>query len=187
PVQLDVRFDADVDAIAQMGTFDILINNAGVAGFGNPITMDFETFREELEVNYVGTLRMVRAVAPAMMKQNDGMIVNIATAFAKVNLPMVGTYCATKAAILSLGQALRAYLSDSGVRVITVLPTTFDSDMSRGANVPKMGKDFVAAEILEAIREEKHDPPIGDEAHGVLSSLAKDPLALEKVLAGYKA
>ena len=60
---------ADVDAIAQMGTFDILINNAGVAGFGNPITMDFETFREELEVNYVGTLRMVRAVAPSMMSR----------------------------------------------------------------------------------------------------------------------
>jgi NAD(P)-dependent dehydrogenase (short-subunit alcohol dehydrogenase family) len=187
PVQLDVRFDEDVDAIAQMGTFDILINNAGVAGFGNPITMDFESFREELEVNYVGTLRMVRAVAPAMMKQHDGMIVNIATAFAKVNLPLVGTYCATKSALLSLGQALRAYLSDSGVRVITVLPTTFDSDMSRGANVPKMGKDFVAAEILEAIREEKHDPPIGDEAHGVLSSLAKDPIAMEKMLANYKA
>jgi hypothetical protein len=59
--------------------------------------------------------------------------------------------------------------------------------MSRGANVPKMGKDFVATEILEAIREEKHDPPIGDEAHGVLSSLAKDPIAMEKMLANYKA
>jgi NAD(P)-dependent dehydrogenase (short-subunit alcohol dehydrogenase family) len=187
PVQLDVRFDEDVDLLAQMGTFDILVNNAGVAGFGNPITMNFESFREELEVNYVGTLRMVRAVAPAMIKQHDGMIVNIATAFAKVNLPLVGTYCATKSALLSLGQALRAYLSESGVRVITVLPTTFDSDMSRGANVPKMGKDFVAAEILEAIREEKHDPPIGDEAHGVLSSLAKDPIAMEKMLANYKA
>jgi NAD(P)-dependent dehydrogenase (short-subunit alcohol dehydrogenase family) len=187
PVQLEVRDDADVDAIAHMGTFDILINNAGVAGFGNPITMDFESFREELEVNYVGTLRMVRAVAPGMMKQRDGMIVNIATAFAKVNLPLVGTYCATKAALLSLGQALRAYLSDSGVRVITVLPTTFDSDMSRGANVPKMGKEFVAGEILEAIRQEKHDPPIGDEAQRVLDSLAKDALGMEKMLANYKA
>lgn len=187
PVQLDVRMDAEVDAIAEMGTFDILVNNAGVAGFGNPITMNFESFREELEVNYVGTLRVVRAVAPAMMKQHDGMIVNIATAFAKVNLPIVGTYCATKAALLSLGQALRAYLSDSGVRVMTVMPTTFDSDMSRGADVPKMGKEFVAGEILEAIREEKHDPPIGDEAQNVLSSLAKDPFAMEKMLAGYKA
>lgn len=187
PVRLDVRNDADVDSVAKMGTFDILINNAGVAGFGNPVTMSFESFREEVEVNYVGTLRMVRAIAPGMIEQRDGMIVNIATAFAKVNLPLVGTYCATKAALLSLGQALRAYLSESGVRVITVMPTTFDSDMSRNANVPKMGKEFVASEILEAIRQEKHDPPIGDEAHQVLEGLAKDPLGLEKMLSGYKA
>jgi NAD(P)-dependent dehydrogenase (short-subunit alcohol dehydrogenase family) len=187
PVRLDVTNDADVDAVARTGPFDILVNNAGVAGFGNPVTMSFETFREELEVNYVGTLRMVRAIAPGMIEQRDGMIVNIATAFAKVNLPLVGTYCATKAALLSLGQALRAYLSDSGVRVITVMPTTFDSDMSRNANVPKMGKEFVAGEVLEAIRLEKHDPPIGDEAHQVLESLAKDPAGLEKVLSGYKA
>jgi len=187
PVRLDVTSDADVNAVAQLGAFDILINNAGVAGFGNPVTMSFESFREEMEVNYVGTLRMVRAIVPGMIAQRDGMIVNIATAFAKVNLPIVGTYCATKAALLSLGQALRAYLSDSGVRVITVMPTTFDSDMSRDANVPKMGKEFVASEILEAIREEKHDPPIGDEAHRVIESLAKDPLGLEKMLSGYKA
>lgn len=187
PVQLDVTLDADVEAVGQMGAFDILINNAGVAGFGNPVTMSFESFREELEVNYVGTLRMIRAIAPGMTQQRDGMIVNIATAFAKVNLPLVGTYCATKAALLSLGQALRAYLSETGVRVITVMPTTFDSDMSRNANVPKMGKEFVASEILEAIREEKHDPPIGDEAHQVLESLAKDALAMEKMLSAYKA
>ena len=187
PVRLDVTSEADINAVAQLGAFDILINNAGVAGFGNPVTMSFETFREELEVNYVGTLRMIRAIVPGMIAQRDGMIVNIATAFAKVNLPIVGTYCATKAALLSLGQALRAYVSDSGVRVITVMPTTFDSDMSRNANVPKMGKEFVASEILEAIREEKHDPPIGDEAHRVIESLAKDPVGLEKMLSGYKA
>ena len=187
PVQLDVTVETHVNALAQMGAFDILVNNAGVAGFGNPVTMSFDSVREELEVNYVGTLRMVRAVAPAMIRQRDGMIVNIATAFAKVNLPLVGTYCATKAALLSLGQALRAYLSESGVRVITVMPTTFDSDMSRNANVPKMGKEFVAGEILEAIRQEKHDPPIGDEAHQVLESLRKDPLGLEKMLSSVKA
>ena len=187
PVRLDVTSDAEVNAVAQLGAFDILINNAGVAGFGNPVTMSFESFREEMEVNYVGTLRMIRAIVPGMIAQRDGVIVNIATAFAKVNLPIVGTYCATKAALLSLGQALRAYLSDSGVRVITVMPTTFDSDMSRDANVPKMGKEFVASEILEAIRLEKHDPPIGDEAHRVIESLAKDAVGMEKMLAGYKA
>jgi NAD(P)-dependent dehydrogenase (short-subunit alcohol dehydrogenase family) len=187
PVRLDVTSDAEVEAVAATGPFDILINNAGVAGYGNPVTMSFESFREELEVNYVGTVRMVRAIAPAMIEQRDGMIVNIATAFGKVNLPLVGTYCATKAALLSLGQALRAYLSESGVRVMTVMPTTFDSDMSRNANVPKMGKDFVASEVLEAIRQEKHDPPIGDEAHQVLEMLATDPLGAEKMFGNYRA
>jgi NAD(P)-dependent dehydrogenase (short-subunit alcohol dehydrogenase family) len=185
-VQLDVTQPEEIDVVAQMGPVDILINNAGVAGFGNPLTMEFADVQNELEVNYLGALRMVRAFAPAMIEQGDGIIVNIATAFSKVNLPLVGTYCATKAALLSLGQALRAYFSDTGVRVITVMPTTIDTDMSRAADVPKMSKEFVAAEILRAVREETHDPPIGDEARGILSGLEKDPLGMEKMLAQYR-
>jgi NAD(P)-dependent dehydrogenase (short-subunit alcohol dehydrogenase family) len=187
PVQLEVRSDEDVEAVTRMGTIDILINNAGIAGYGNPLKMNFEDVQEEMAVNYFGVLRLTRAVAPGMIAQHDGIIVNVATAFAKVNLPIVGTYCATKAALLSLGQALRAYLVDDGVRVITVLPTTIDTDMSRGADVPKMTKEFVAAEILAAIREERHDPAIGEEAKGVLEGLMKDPFAVERMLKSFKA
>lgn len=186
PIQLDVTSADDVNAVAQLGPIDILVNNAGVAGFGNPLTMNLDDVQNELAVNYLGVLRLTRAVAPAMIAQHDGVIVNIATAFAKVNLPLVGTYCATKAALLSLGQALRAYLADDGVRVITVMPTTFDSDMSRGADVPKLTKEFVAGEVLAAIREEQHDPAIGDEAKGVFEALRNDPLALEQTLMNYK-
>ena len=186
PIRLDVTSDRDVWTMAQLAPVDILINNAGFAGFGNPLTMDFAAVQEEIAVNYLGVLRVTRAIAPGMIEKRDGMIVNVATAFAKVNLPIVGTYCATKAALLSLGQALRAYLSEHGVRVMTVMPTTIDTDMSRGANVPKMTKEFVCGEILTAIREESHDPPIGDEAKGVLDMLAKDAIALEKMLAGLK-
>jgi NAD(P)-dependent dehydrogenase (short-subunit alcohol dehydrogenase family) len=186
PIQLDVTSDSDVSGVTQLGTIDILVNNAGVAGFGNPLTMSFDDVQHELAVNYLGMLRLTRVVAPAMIAQRDGVIVNIATAFARVNLPLVGTYCATKAALLSVGQALRAYLSDDNVRVITVMPTTIDTDMSRGANVPKMTKEYVAGEILAAIREERHDPPIGTEAMIVLEGLSKDPLGLEKTLANYR-
>ena len=186
PVRLDVTSDADVAGLASLGTVDILINNAGVAGFGNPLTMDFSAIQEEIAVNYFGVLRMTRAIAPGMIAKRNGVIVNVATAFAKVNLPLVGTYCATKAALLSLGQALRAYLAEHGVRVITVMPTTIDTDMSKGADVPKMTKEFVAAEMLAAIREERHDPPIGDEAKGVFESLSKDALGLERVLQDYR-
>ncbi|PYS70794.1 MAG: short-chain dehydrogenase [Acidobacteria bacterium] len=187
PVHLDVRSDEDVNAAAALGGIDILVNNAGVAGYGDPTTMDFNSIQEEIEVNYLGTLRMVRAFAPAMIEQQEGAIVNIATAFAKINLPLIGTYCATKAALLSLGQALRAYLSPHGIFVMTVLPTTIDTDMSRGADVPKMGTEFVAGEILEAVREEKYDPPIGDEAHRVIEGVAKDAVGFEKMLSQYRA
>ncbi|HKG62024.1 MAG TPA: SDR family NAD(P)-dependent oxidoreductase [Pyrinomonadaceae bacterium] len=185
-VRLDVTSDRDVESLGQLGAIDVLINNAGVAGFGNPLTMDFSAAQEEIAVNYLGTLRVTRAVAPVMIAQRDGMIVNVATAFAKVNLPIIGTYCATKAALLSLGQAMRAYLSEHNVRVITVMPTTIDTDMSRGADVPKMTKEFVAGEIIDAIREERHDPPIGEQAVGVFEGLSKDPIGLERSLQDYR-
>jgi len=187
PIKLDVTIEADVSAAAELGFVDILINNAGVAGYGNPVDMNFADAASEMDVNYFGALRMARALAPAMIERGEGMIVNVATAFAKVNLPIVGTYCASKAALLSLGQALRAYLAEKGVRVMTVMPTTIDTDMSKGADVPKMTTDFVASEILRHIRAETIDPPIGEEAEGILDGLLKDPLAIEKMFAQIRA
>jgi NAD(P)-dependent dehydrogenase (short-subunit alcohol dehydrogenase family) len=187
PIQLDVTNHRDVEAAARLGAIDILINNAGIAGYGNPVSMDLAAAIDEMNVNYFGALLMTRALAPSMIERGEGMIVSVATAFAKINLPIVGSYCASKAALLSLGQALRAYLKDKGVHVMTVMPTTFDSDMSKGADVPKMTKAFVAGEILRHIREESIDPPIGEEAVGVLDGLKNDPLGLEKILSQVRA
>ena len=187
PIKLDVTIEDEIAAAAALGFVDILVNNAGVAGYGNPLQMNFETALEEMNVNYFGAMRMARAFAPAMVEHGTGMIVNVATAFAKINLPLVGTYCASKAALLSLGQALRAYLGDRGVQVMTVMPTTIDTDMSKGANVPKMTREFVAGEILRHIREETIDPPIGAEAEGILEGLLKDPVAMEKMIGQIRA
>jgi len=187
PIKLDVTSADDVNAAAKSGFVDILVNNAGIAGYGDPLQMNFEDAVREMNVNYFGALRMARALAPQMIERGEGMIVNVATAFAKVNLPLVGTYCASKAALLSLGQALRAYLSDKGVRVLTVMPTTIDTDMSKGADVPKMTTEFVAGEILRHIREETIDPPIGEEAEGIIDGLLKDPAAMEKMFAQIRA
>jgi len=187
PIQLDVTDDKHVAAAAELGPIDILINNAGVAGYGNPISMDLAAAVEEMNVNYFGALRMTRALAPAMIERGEGMIVNVATAFAKINLPLVGTYCASKAALLSLGQALRAYFAKQGVHVMTVMPTTIDTDMSKGADVPKMTREFVAGEILRHIGAESIDPPIGEEAERVLAGVQADPVGLEKMLSQIRA
>lgn len=187
PIKLDVTDDKDVEATSQLGQIDILVNNAGVAAYGNPLTMSFDDAMQEMTVNYFGALRMARALAPAMSERGEGMIVNVATAFAKINLPLIATYCASKSALLSLGQALRAYLKDKGVHVMTVMPTTIDTDMSKGADVPKMTTKFVAGEILRHIREESIDPAIGEEAEGVLKALSEDPIALENMLSQIRA
>lgn len=187
PIALDVTSEEDVSAAAKLGFIEVLVNNAGVAGYGDPTQMSLDDALREMDVNYFGSLRMARALAPAMIEHREGVIVNVATAFAKVNLPLVGTYCASKAALLSLGQALRAYLSDKGVHVMTVLPTTIDTDMSRGADVPKMTTEFVTGEILRHIREESIDPPIGEEAERVLEGLKTDPVGLEKQLSQFRA
>jgi short-subunit dehydrogenase len=187
PIKLDVTIDDDVREAAKLGFVDILINNAGVAGYGDPLRIDFEDVVHEINVNYLGALRLARTFAPGMIEHGEGMIVNVGTAFAKVNLPIVATYCASKAALLSLGQGLRAYLSDEGVSVMTVMPTTIDTDMSRGADVPKMTTEFVAAEILRYIHEETIDPPIGEEARGILDGLLTDPNGMEQVFAQVRA
>ena len=187
PIKLDVTNDDDVEATKSLGPIDVLVNNAGVAGYGNPVSMSFDAATEEMNVNYFGALRMTRALAPAMSERGEGMIVNVATAFAKINLPLIGTYCASKAALLSLGQALRAYFAEQGIHVMTVMPTTIDTDMSKGADVPKMTTEFVANEILRHIREESIDPAIGEEAERVLEGLRSDPVALEKMLSQIRA
>jgi NAD(P)-dependent dehydrogenase (short-subunit alcohol dehydrogenase family) len=187
PFKLDVTLDEDVSEAAKLIPIDILVNNAGVAGYGNPLLMNFDDAVREMNTNYFGALRMARALAPAMIDRGEGMIVNVATAFAKINLPLIATYCASKAALLSLGQALRAYLSEKGVRVITVMPTTIDTDMSKGADVPKMTTEFVADEIMRHIREETSDPPIGEEAERILEQLKNDPLGLENMIGQIRA
>jgi NAD(P)-dependent dehydrogenase (short-subunit alcohol dehydrogenase family) len=188
PVELDVTSDSSVAAAARkVGRVDILINNAGIAIFGGVLKASFDEIQREMDINYLGVLRVVRAFAPAMVEHGDGVIVNVASQLAKVNLPAAGTYCATKAALLSLSQAMRGDLEYRGVRVIAVLPGTMDTDMTRGLVGAKLSPDIAADEILEAIRGEKYETAIGDEARRLISDVAADPRAVEKRFSSMRA
>jgi NAD(P)-dependent dehydrogenase (short-subunit alcohol dehydrogenase family) len=188
PARIDVTSDEEVEAAArQSGPVDILINNAGIAVFGGVFKAPPEEIRREVEINYLGVVRMVRAFAPAMAERGDGLIVNIASQLGKVSLPALGTYCATKAALLALSQAMRGDLAPRGVRVISVLPCTIDTDMSRGYDIPKISPEVAASEILEAIRSEARETMIGDEARQLMSSLAADPAAVEQAFSQFRA
>jgi len=187
PVRLDVTSDEDVAAsVASVGRVDVLINNAGVNAWTGLLTGEVESMRHEVEVNYFGVLRMVRAVAPAMIEHRDGIIVNVSSILGKVSMPLVGSYSATKAAVLSLSQALRGELEHRGVRVITVLPGAIDTDMNRNYDGPKSPPAEIAAGILEAIRNEKTESAIGADATTIMASLTASPLEVERMFAQFR-
>lgn len=187
PIKLDVTDDAQVEAATVHGRVDIIINNAGIAAYGGVLKGGLADIRNEIEVNYFGVLRVVRAFAPAMIERGDGLIVNIASILGKVSLPALGTYCATKAALLALTQSMRGDLAPHGVRAIAVLPGTIDTDMSRAFDGPKISAEDAAREIIDAIHREPTETAIGDQSRNVLAGLETDRQSIENAFARFRA
>ncbi len=188
PVRLDVTDPDSIAALAAAhgGAVDILVNNAG--SNHNRGLLDAETVdpaRDEMAVNYFGPLQLIRALAPGFRARGRGVIVNLITVLAHVNLPLMGSYCASKAALLSLTQGVRAELAASGVAVIGVLPGAVDTVMTKDFPPPKMAPAEVAAAVVQAIRDGAEEVYPGDMAQGLRQGLATDPKAVERQLAQY--
>jgi short-subunit dehydrogenase len=181
---MDVTSDDDVNkAAAQATDITLLINNAGVNhNTAFLLAADLSVAREEFECNYLAPLRITRAFAPALIA-NKGAMLNILTILARVNLPFMGSYCASKAAALSLTQGLRAELGPKGVRVAAALPGAVDTRMTAGQPIPKMSPAEAATEILDGFESGEEEIYVGDMARGLAEGLAKDPKGVERQLA----
>jgi short-subunit dehydrogenase len=184
PIRMDVTSDDEVvEAAALAADVTLLINNAGVNhNTAFMLAPDLAIAREEIEINYLAPLRLTRAFAPALI-QNRGAVLNVLTILARVNLPLMGSYCASKAAGLSLTQGLRGELMPKGVRVIAVMPGAVDTRMTAGLPIPKMAPVDAAAEILDGFEAGEEDIYVGEMARGLAQGLAHDPKAVERQLA----
>ena len=120
-IGLDVRDQRSVDAaIARVGEVDVLINNAGQAMWGPIERSDPAQIESLFATNVLGAIRMTQAVLPAMRSRRSGRIVQISSGAARRPQPLVGVYCATKAALESLSMALRIEMRAFGVQVAVV-------------------------------------------------------------------
>jgi short-subunit dehydrogenase len=184
PIKMDVNSDDDVNrAAAQATDVTLLINNAGVNhNTAFLLAPDLAIAREEFECNYLAPLRVVRAFAPALIA-NKGAVLNMLTILSRVNLPLMGSYCASKAAALSLTQGLRAELGAKGVRVAAALPGAVDTRMTAGLPIPKMSPAEAATEILDGFEVGEEEIYVGDMARGLAAGLASDPKGVERQLA----
>jgi NAD(P)-dependent dehydrogenase (short-subunit alcohol dehydrogenase family) len=184
PIKMDVSSDDDVKKAAAMAAdVTLLINNAGINHNTSFMTApDLTIASREIEANYLGPLRVTRAFAPALIA-NHGAVLNLLTILARVNLPFMGSYCASKAAALSLTQGLRGELAPQGVHVAAALPGAVDTRMTAGLPIPKMTTADAATEILDGFEAGEEDIYVGEMARGIAQGLAHDPKAVERQLA----
>jgi NAD(P)-dependent dehydrogenase (short-subunit alcohol dehydrogenase family) len=151
PVTLDVTSAAQIQAAAgQVGSLDILINNAGLGLYDD--LSDRAALERHLAVNLFGTYGVTQAFLP-LLTGSRGAIVNVLSVTAWAALPVIPAYSISKAAAFSLTQSLRALLAGRGVRVHAVMTGYVDTDMSRGLDVPKASAGSVARAIFDGVEK----------------------------------
>jgi len=184
PVKLDITDSAQIrSAVEYANDVDVLINNAGVASFAPIVAGEFDLLKHDMDVNYFGTLNVVRAFVPVLGKKGVGAIANVISIIGLASMAGVGGYSASKAALYSATQAMRTELKAKNISVHGIFPGPIDTDMSRGLDLPKTSVRAAAENIVHGVAaglEDIFPDPMSSE----LAELwAKDPKGLERYFA----
>ncbi|WP_406648683.1 SDR family NAD(P)-dependent oxidoreductase [Aliisedimentitalea scapharcae] len=186
---LDVTDTASVVELAGEigGKTDILINNArfirpgGVMGRG-----DTAFARDEMEVNYLGLMRLAQAFGPGMCDRTaDGVNsavawVNILSAHAIMPTPDFGCFSASNAAALNLSQTLRGEFRRSGLRLMTVFVGPTEDDWHQPLPPPKVLPDGIARSVVQGLRDGLEDVWCGDVAKELIERFRAGAKVLER-------
>ncbi len=161
PASVKAMVDA---AIKAYGRIDILVNNAGL--FGNLalkpfLEIDSGEFDKVMSVNVRGSFECVKAVAPHMMKQRAGKIVNVASGTVFKGTPMLLHYVTSKGAVVAMTRCFARELGDHGVSVNAIAPGLVMSD--NVVSNPSWKQEIVAGNTASRAfkREAKPDDMIG--------------------------
>lgn len=109
-------------AVDKFGRVDVLVNNAGIITVGPVENQSVNAFHSTMENNFYTMLHATLAVLPQMLERHDGEIVNITSIGAKLAVPHLLPYSASKFAALGFSQGLHAELRSKGIHVTTVCP-----------------------------------------------------------------
>jgi len=152
PIALDITDDASVNTAAKAAPdVDILLNNAGTAAFNNFVDSPIELISGDMNTNYYGTLRVIRAFTPQLEARGSATIANVVSVVGLTSAPGLAGYSASKAALQSLTQTLRVTLKDKGIRVVGIYPGPIDTDMARDIPMDKTTPEHAASEIVRGL------------------------------------
>lgn len=145
-VELDVNDASAITQLAarletQAGGLDVLINNAGYGAMGPLLDGGAEAMRRQFETNVFSLIEITRALFP-LLRQRKGLVINIGSVSGVLVTPFAGTYCASKAAVHALSDALRLELAPFSVNVMEVQPGAIAS--SFGANASREAEQLIS-------------------------------------------
>jgi uncharacterized oxidoreductase len=128
--------------LAHFPALDTLINNAGVMrnlNLNKP--RDLLDVTREIDINLNGPIRMIQQFLPHLKARRGALIINVSSGLAFVPLPISPVYSATKAALHSFTQSLRAQLEGTGVSVIELAPPAVETALFRGEFAEEMRRE----------------------------------------------
>ncbi len=127
---------AAVDHIkSELGSIDILINNAGIGKFGKFLELSPEEFKNIIDVNLMGVYYVTRAVLPEMIEKNAGDIINISSTAGQKGAPVTSAYSASKFGLLGLTESLMLEVRKHNIRVSALTPSTVATDLAYAENL----------------------------------------------------
>lgn len=118
-------------ALAEFGTIDILINNAGIAAFGKFLELEPTDWERIIQVNLMGTYYVTRAILPNMIERQTGDIINISSTAGLSGNALTSAYSASKFAVLGLTESLMQEVRKHNIRVTALTPSTVATDMAK--------------------------------------------------------
>lgn len=132
----------------EAGPVDILVNNAAIFPGAPTVDQDPGTLDETLAANIRAPYLLTAALVPAMIARGSGSIVNVSTMAARIGLPGLSVYSASKAALESLTRTWAAEFSPAGVRVNTVAPGPTRTDMVLANMGEENAEQFAKTTVL---------------------------------------
>lgn len=127
--------DAAATLLARWSGVDVVVNNAGVAQAGAIEDVSLEDWQWIIEINLLGVVRGCKVFTPLFKQQGRGHFVNVASMAGLLNAPMMSSYNATKAAVVSLSETLQVELADHHIGVSVVCPSFFRTNLADSMRV----------------------------------------------------
>ena len=136
----------------EVGHIDILVNNAGYGQFGAIMDAEPDDLRQQFETNVIAPVTLARAALPLLRKRGTGLIANMGSISGVVTTPFAGIYCASKAALHAVSDAMRLELAALGVQVVTIQPGGIASNFgATGQTHARLPKDSLYTPISRYI------------------------------------